>query len=329
MPSTSFSRTTERHRIQASASPNRLEEAAALVEQRWFDESLFARFAVTGQDGLFGPDSVTWRAMAHPATGIGAAAAAMIQMLYPPVMYVVDQASSFRERPDLRAQRTSDYATTITYGDVAAAEAAGESLRRIHARCVAVHPDSGDRLVADEPHLLVWVHNALTWALLRAWSIYGPELTPAERDRFVTEQKVSARLVGCDVDAAGSSVADLEAYMASMESRLAMSAPCVWFKEMMTERPKEGGVPAAVGKHLMVQASVAVMGEHHRALWGFPWGPRRERLVVSASRAVLGAAASKLPLDRTVGQLREHVDAHAFGSRRTRSVTPPAAEPAA
>ena len=108
-----------------------------------------------------------------------------------------------------------------------------------------------------------------------------------------------------------------------------ITAPCVWFKDLMTERPAGGGPMAVAGKHLMVQASVAVMSEHHRALWGFPWGPVRERLVIGTSRAVLGSVASKLPVDRAVAQLRDHVDAHAFGSRRTRTVSPPASEPAA
>lgn len=283
----------------------------------------------TADDGLFGPDSVTWQTMAHPATAIGATAAAMIQMLYPPVMYVVDQASSFRERPELRAQRTSDYATTITYGDAEAAETAGRSLRRIHTRCVATHPDTGQRMVADDPELLIWVHNALTWALLRAWARFGPDLSVADRDTFVAEQRIGGRLVGCDADQLPSSAAELDAYIASMEPRLAMTAPCVWFKDLMTERPAGGGPMAVAGKHLMVQASVAVMSEHHRALWGFPWGPVRERLVIGTSRAVLGSVASKLPVDRAVAQLRDHVDAHAFGSRRTRTVSPPASEPAA
>lgn len=278
----------------------------------------------TADDGLFGPDSVTWRAMAHPATAIGATAAAMIQMLYPPVMYVVDQTSSFQTRPDLRAQRTADYATTITFGDVEAAEAAGASLRKIHARCVATHPDTGERLVADDPASLVWVHDTLTWALLRAWSLYGPELTPAERDRFVEEQTISARLVGCDVGAVASSVADLEAAMTAMEPKLARTTPCNWFRDVMIAPPDEGGPLAKLGKGLMTQAAVAVMSEQHRALWGFPWGPRRERLVVGASRAVLGSIATKLPFDAAVGQLRQHVDAHAFGSRRVRTVSPPA-----
>lgn len=273
----------------------------------------------TTDDGLFGPGSVSWRAMAHPATGVGAAAAAMIQMLYPPVMYVVDQASTVREKPELRAQRTGDYATTITYGDTASAEQAGATLRRIHAKCHAVHPDTGETIDADAPHLLVWVNNSLTWALLRAWSTYGPELSPAERDRFVVEQKISARLVGCDPDSVASSVDDLESYMTSMEPRLAKTAPCVWFKDLMAAAPDGGGVSAALTKALMAQSSVALMSDHHRALYGYSWGPLRERLVVGATRGLLSSVAQKLPVGAAVGQLREHVDSHAFGARRRRT----------
>jgi uncharacterized protein (DUF2236 family) len=277
----------------------------------------------TADDGLFGPDSVTWRAMAHPATGVGAAAAAMVQMLYPPVMYVVDQASSFRERPELRAQRTSDYATTITYGDTDAAEAAGATLRRIHARCTAVHPDTGKSIAADDPHLLTWVHNALTWSLLRAWAAYGPQLSPAEQDEFVVEQEIAARLVGCDVGAVAHSVAELDAYMTAMEPRLAMTAPGIWFRSLMTDGGSKDGFGAAVGRVVVTQAAVGLMSDHHRSLWGFRWGPTRERVVGAATRVAFSSLESSLPVDVAIGRLRDHVDAHAFGSRRTRVVAPP------
>lgn len=282
----------------------------------------------TADDGLFGPDSVTWRAMAHPATGIGASAAAMIQMLYPPVMYVVDQASSFRQKPELRAQRTADYATTITYGDVASAEKASETLRRIHARCHAVHPGTGETIDADDPELLVWVNDALTWALLRAWDTFGVELTPAEKDQFVVEQKISARLVGADPDAVASDVAGLEAAMTAMEPKLALSAPCLWFKEMMIDSGS-GGLGERVAKSLMTQASIAIMSDEHRGLFGFDQSPLKRRVAVGATQALLGSVADKLPFDAAVAALRGHVDEHAFGARRQRSVEvidgPPAA----
>lgn len=100
--------------------------------------------------------------MAHPATALSAAASASIQMLYPPVMYVIDQASRVRENPELRAQRTGEYTATIVFGDVETAEQAAAGLRRLHASRTAVDPGSGRTIRADEPELLDWVHNALT-----------------------------------------------------------------------------------------------------------------------------------------------------------------------
>src|SRR5687767_4994793 len=98
---------------------------------------LDAEGGTPSDDGLFGPGSVTWRVMASPATSIGASAAVLAQMLHPRVMRMIDQASSFREEWDERARLTGEYALTISYGDAAAAERAGEVLRRIHRRRTA------------------------------------------------------------------------------------------------------------------------------------------------------------------------------------------------
>jgi uncharacterized protein (DUF2236 family) len=271
--------------------------------------------AHTHDDGLFGPDSVTWRVMAHPATGLGAAAAAMVQMLYPPVMYVVDQSSHVRQDPQRRAQRTGDYATTITYGDTDAAEAAGAALRRLHNSRMAVDPDSGRKIVADEPDLLNWVHNALTWSLLRAHASYGLALTPAERDTFVAEQRISARLVGCNPDDVAADATALEAYMASMDARLALTSPGLWFRDLLIPPGRPTTPAAGIGK-LLSGAVVGLLGPIHRRLYGFPRNRLADLATTIATRGPIQAAAAKLPLDLAIPQLREHVDTHAFGSRR-------------
>ena len=45
----------------------------------------------TADDGLFGPDSVTWRISALPQMGLAAHGAATLQMLHPMVMHMIDQ----------------------------------------------------------------------------------------------------------------------------------------------------------------------------------------------------------------------------------------------
>jgi len=242
-------------------------------------------------------------------------------MLYPPVMYVIDQASSVRENPELRAKRTGDYTATITFGDTATAENAGAMLRRLHSTRKAVGPDSGRPLRADDPALLEWVHNSLTWSMLRSFETYGPGLSPAERDRFVAEQRIAARLVGCDPDSVAQTAAELDAYMAAMEGKLALSEPCLWFRDMVSP----GGLavkPADAVKGLMTRAAIALMSPLHRDLYGFKQSRLGRRATVAATRALLAGATSKLPLEAAIPQVREYVDAHAFGARRRRAVVP-------
>jgi uncharacterized protein (DUF2236 family) len=273
----------------------------------------------TADDGLFGPDSVTWRVMASPSTALSAAAAASVQMLFPPVMYVIDQASHVRQNPELRAQRTGDYTATIVYGDVAAAEQAGAALRRLHATRTAVDPESGRSIRADEPELLDWVHNALTWVLLRGAATYGPSLTADERDRFVAEQRVAARLVGCDPESVAGDVATLEAYMVEMEPKLALTEPALWFRDMVFP-PGLPGSPGAAVKKLLSEASAGLMGPLHRRLYGFRTNRFVAAATVAATKALLQGAASKVPVDAVIPQMREYVDTHAFGARRRRIV---------
>lgn len=275
----------------------------------------------TADDGLFGPDSVTWRVVAHPSIALAGTGAAMIQMLYPPVMHVIDQSSSVREKPELRAQRTGDYMATITFGDVATAERAGEVLRRIHRTRKAVDPTTGRELHADDPELLKWVHESLTWTMLRSYERYGPGLTPAERDRFVAEQRIAARLVGCDPDAVAGTVAELDAAMAAIEPKLAFSQPCRWFRDLVVA-PGFPITPGQAVKRLATQAAIHLMSPVHRELYGFRTSRLGELATTRLTRLLLAAAELRLPFDAAIPHAREYVDAHAFGASRRRAVAP-------
>jgi uncharacterized protein (DUF2236 family) len=74
-------------------------------------------------DGLFGPQSVSWRAFASPASAIGVATAVLMQMIHPRVVRMIDQASNVRNDPAGRAAGTSQYGITIIDGDTETASA--------------------------------------------------------------------------------------------------------------------------------------------------------------------------------------------------------------
>ena len=275
----------------------------------------------TADDGLYGPDSVTWKVMAAPAVGLAAGAAAMLQMLLPPVMYVVDQASSVRLRPEERAKLTGDYTVTITYGDVSAAERAGQQLRRLHATRKAVDPSTGAAYQADDPDSLVWVHQALTWMILRALRQYGPSLSAAEENQFIREQReVAARLVGCDLDKVSDNLTDLNAYMDSMTPKLAKTTPVIWFKEMMVPTTVPKG-PGDLVKRLFTHAYAMLMSKEQQELYGFRFNAFQRVTTVNGTKALLKAASSNGKLDAAIPAMRDYVDAHAFGAKRPRAVS--------
>ena len=85
-----------------------------------------------GDDGFFGPASVTWRMSADLASPVAGLRSLLMQALHPLAMAGVDQHSGWRRDPVARLAATTAYLTTVTFGDRAAALRAAARVRRIH-----------------------------------------------------------------------------------------------------------------------------------------------------------------------------------------------------
>lgn len=273
--------------------------------------------AQPADDGLYGPDSVTWRVMISPAGPIGTATAVLAQMLHPRVSGLIAQASTFERNPGLRAELTAQYATTTTYGDTAAAERAGAALRRLHSRMKAVDPNTGEAYTANEPDLLMWVHVTIPWALLRALDRWGPHLTPDEQDRFVDEQRTAARLVGLDPASVPGTVADLQAAIDTMMPRLAYTSAAGRIRAIMVPRAVPRNATDAVTCVVQL-AAVDLLPREMRELYGYWWGPLQRGALSVATSGIVRAAAKKAPYEQMVPKMREQVTTHAFGARALR-----------
>lgn len=270
--------------------------------------------ATPEDDGLFGPDSVTWRVGASPAASLGTSAAVLAQMLHPKVVRLIGQASTFERNPELRARLTAQYGNTITYGDTASAEAAGATLRKLHSRMKAVDIETGEEYDANEPDLLRWVHNTIPWAMLRAFDRWGPELTPEEKNRFVDEQRVAARLAGVDPETVPANVADLDAYIASMIPKLAYTTEAGRIRAIMVPRKVPRSVNDIVMR-MMSLAAVDLLPQEMRELYGYWWGPLQRGMLGLATNGLVRSAVEKTPFERVLPQLREQATVHAFGAR--------------
>src|SRR3954463_13578553 len=115
---------------------------------------------MTGDVGLFGPDSVTWKLHKEPILMLGGLRSLYLQALHPRAVAAVAQNSGYRADPWGRLLRTSDYVGTVVYGSTAEGAAAGSRIRRLHARMRATDPRTGETFRIDEPDLLRWVHVA-------------------------------------------------------------------------------------------------------------------------------------------------------------------------
>jgi uncharacterized protein (DUF2236 family) len=264
-------------------------------------------------DGLFGPESVTWRVMASPASSLGTSTAVLAQMLHPRVVRLIAQASTFERNPELRARLTAEYGMTTTFGDTMLAENAGATLRKLHGRMKAVDVDTGEAYDANEPDLLKWVHCTIPWAMMRACDRWGPKLTAAEKDQFVFEQRQAARLVGLDPDSVPGTNAELEAYIQRMIPRLAYTTEAGRIRAIMIPRrlPRNG---SELVMRLMALAAADLLTPEMRHLYGYWWGPIQRGLLAAASNPLVRAAVKKTPYERAVPGMREQARAHAFGA---------------
>ena len=159
--------------------------------------------------GHFGPSSVSWRIHHDPASIVGGIRALALQSLHPEVMLGFSAVTDARDDAWGRLSRTGRYVNAITYGTVAEADAASERVRRIHGA-----------LGLDRPEWLLWVHCGAVDSWLVAHRRSGAHMTDVEADRYVEEQVIAARLVGCveaDVPRTASELAD---YMVAVRPQL-------------------------------------------------------------------------------------------------------------
>lgn len=170
-----------------------------------------------GDDGLFGPRSTVWRLHRDRSFPVAAIRSLMLQALHPLAMAGVAQHSEWRRDPFGRLAATSEYVLTVTYGDRAAAHAAAARVRTVHARVRGVDDVTGLPYSADDPDLLLWVHAAMVDSILCVVERYGRRLQPGDPDRYVAEMVRFAAIVGVPPDQVPGSVAELAAYLASVE----------------------------------------------------------------------------------------------------------------
>src|SRR3954467_10205878 len=106
---------------------------------------------MSGDVGLFGPGSVTWKLHREPILLLGGLRSLYLQALHPRAVAAVAQNSGYKADPWGRFNRTSEYVGTVLYGSTDEGERIASRIRRMHSRMTAVDPRTGERFRIDEP----------------------------------------------------------------------------------------------------------------------------------------------------------------------------------
>jgi uncharacterized protein (DUF2236 family) len=241
-----------------------------------------------GREGLFGPESVTWRIMNEPVIWVAGLRSLYLQALHPRVMRATWQNTRFSDRREAwgRFVRTAEFVRVRTYGSGAEAARAGRRVRKIHASLTGIDAD-GSTIRLDEPELLLWVHCGEVASYVEIARRCGMRLSAAELDLFVDEQRRSAAIVGLDPATVPASVAELGSYFLRV-------APGLHACDEAREALRGSFNPPVPAEYVALKLIVPTLGtlafatlpRWARKMYGTPASPLTDAAATAALRAL-------------------------------------------
>jgi len=156
--------------------------------------------APAGDPGEKGPDSMSWKVFRHiPVVLAGAGTAVLLEMIDKHVGAGVSQFSSYREDPISRLRGTLSPAYAMAYAPSGFAD---NVAKRIKARHHGIEGKAFDNSAykAIDPDLFSWVHATAVFGFMQSYARFiEPDVSMADRDRYIEESSDFARIIGCSV----------------------------------------------------------------------------------------------------------------------------------
>lgn len=220
--------------------------------------------------GYFGPQSIIWRVHGDQSSLIGGFRALFMQSLHIRAMELFGDHTDVYEDPLGRLQRTTQFVVVTTYGNTAAADRMINRIRAVHSR-VNGFDQLGNAICANDPDLLLWVHNTLAEGFLYAFDNYGyGKLTDAEKDQYVAEFAVIGRKLGAEN--VPESVEQLRASMAMLAPELGKSEKGRNGARFLL-KPPGMPLPMLAGYSVLTAAAAGSLPKHAREILGLPVPP--------------------------------------------------------
>jgi uncharacterized protein (DUF2236 family) len=263
------------------------EEATSDVLERRLEA---VRAAAAGPaDGVFGPNSMTWRIDREAIIFLGAGRALLLQLAHPWVAAAIAEHSRAGADPIGRFHRTFAVVYTMVFGSLDQAFAASRRLHRRHESVTGTMPSDigpfakGSQYRANDIAALRWVFATLIDGAVQAHDMVLPALTADEREHYYAESKLFAALFGLASDDLPADWPAFAAYNAAM-----------WRSDILTVSPaaREIAQELLSGAGTVLRAprwyravTAAMLPERLRAPFNLPFGERERH---KADRALAG-----------------------------------------
>ncbi len=234
---------------------------------------------MSGDEGYFGPDSVSWQVHREVTVLFGGARALLMQAAHPLVIAGAGQTGMFERDPWKRLQRTLILTYTLTFGTKAEADAAAEKINAVHSRINGIDPVTGKHYDALDPHLLLYVHACLVDSALLFEERTVGALDDAGRQRFHEEQMLAAEMCLVPRDLIPPTVPALRAWLADVEDRgeLLVTDNALKVADLFLHPPQQADWrPVLVG---VSRLAFATLPSLVREMYGFSLGPVRQAAV--------------------------------------------------
>lgn len=246
-----------------------------------------------------GLDTVAWRVNADPFVFAGGGRALLMQVAHPGVGAGVEQHSTYATDPWGRLFRTVDIMMKMSFGSPEESARQQRVLAKMHRR-VKGTTEFGRPYSAFDPDLQVWVWATLVDTALLVYERVRGRLTPAERERYYAESKLTAYGCGAPRGSCPETWADFQRYVdrvVAEDLRVTDSARSVAVAAMVPPLPFGLADVAAVPNQLV---TVGLMAPSLREQYGFDWDDAQERRLRRFFRAARATSVVPAPV-RTLG----------------------------
>jgi uncharacterized protein (DUF2236 family) len=268
---------------------------------------------LVARDGYFSPESMVRRIGNSPVTPfLGGGAAVLLQVAHPLVAVGVVEHSGYDRDLWRRLVRTLRALYLITFGDKVEAERAGAAVRAVHERVRGTTSEqlgpfpSGTPYSACDPDLMLWVHATLVHCSLAAYARFVHPLAQDERERYLREMNIVARLFGTPPDVLHASYREFRAYFEAqvVSKAITVTPPARQVASVILASPLPVPLRLLAPAHRL--ATARILPSRLRLQYGLRWSGLDELALPLAGRVV---RYGSLPVLSVAARLRPTGDA--------------------